>query len=598
MSDVQHHACQTNAGGYRDHHAALTEGRPSPISGERPTTVLITPSLWKKAVNFTAAALKQAPLFAEAAWTGDESKAFRSPEEIERIAAICQNCSLFNGEICTHKNCGCTINTDRSAWLSKLAWRSTQCPDDPPRWGAEPAASQRTSTVSIIVTARNYGRFLDECLRSCLRQNQPAIEVIYSDDASEDVSLAVASRIEGVKVVEHASHVGVCQARNDGVAASRGEVLIHVDGDDRLPPDFVQKHLMALTPDAPFAYGPAQAFGLHNTLWPVPQWGGLPLWERNFVNTSAAYWRSAFDAAGGWQETSMQTMWDWSLAIRASRLGVPVPSTATLEYRQHEESWSHSHSLEKTGRICEQMGPMRREMARLSIACIYSGRVRELLPKWQEAIEENVRNAGLTTPPELVILDNSDVGKALWFEFERRLRGFSSVRVLPHPWRGTWANEAERQRQVAEFMAGASNCILSETTGDIIWLVEDDVLPPPNALRDLLAVLTDGLPIKGAAAAPYRNRHCPERFVGGYWRDGQPQELTELPAEPIKVDLAGTGCTLLWRWAAPAGFGPMFEGRAAAHDWEFCRRVNQLGRDVMLVPSARCRHYKTAKEWV
>lgn len=458
-------------------------------------------------------------------------------------------------------------------------------------------------TVSLIVTARNYGRFLDECLRSCMAQTVKPLDVVYSDDASNDDSLDVARRIEGVQIVEHPSHVGVCQARNDGVAASRGEVLIHVDGDDRLPPDFVARHLEALTPDAPFAYGPAQAFGLHNTLWPVPPWNALPLWERNFVNTSAAYWRRIFDAAGGWQETSLKTMWDWSLAIRASRFGRPVPSQATLHYRQHGESWSHSHSVEKTGRICEQMGPMRREMARLSIGCIYSGRLERLLPKWLDAIRENIIQAKLATPPEMVILDNSDFGKPIWWEIEQRMMGLrvlnmGSFRVLKHSWRGSWADEADRQRQVATFMADASNRLLRETSGDVLWFVEDDVLPPPNALRDLLAAVTDGLPIKGAAAAPYRNRHSPERFVGGYWREGRPVELTELPAEAISVDLAGMGCTVFWRWSAARPFAPFYQGIAAAHDWEFARQVNELGRDVVLVPSALCRHYRNEREWV
>lgn len=606
MIVAQHQACQTNSGGYRDHHTAIAEGRPSPVTGNPPPPPPPPPALWRKAANFASAVLAQAPLIAKALLTGDEAQAFRSPEEIEEIAEICRGCSLFNGEVCTHKNCGCQISADRNVWLSKLAWRSQTCPDDPPRWGRDEEAPKasllpvvaKTPTVSIIVTARNYGRFLDECLRSCVAQTERAVDVIYSDDASEDDSLAVAQRVEGVKVIEHHLHSGVCAARNDGVAASRGEVLIHVDGDDRLPPNFVAKHLAALKPESPFAYGPAQAFGMHDTLWGVPQWGQLPLWERNFVNTSAAYWRRIFDAAGGWQETCLLTMWDWSLAIRASRFGRPVPSDATLQYRQHGESWSHSHSIEKTGRIGEQLGPGRRELARISIGCIYSGRVAELLPRWLDALVENIAEAQLATSPDLVLLDNAGAGDLLRREIERRASSFAAVRVLPHPWAWQWANEDERRREVSAYMAAASNRLLAETSGDVLWFVEDDVLPPPHALRDLFGVLTDGLPIKGAAAAPYKNRHAPERFVGGYWRDYAPHEFTELPDEPVKVDLAGTGCTLFWRWAAAQPFSPFYRGHIAAHDWEFSRQVAELGRDVMLVPSARCRHYRTGSEWV
>ena len=94
----------------------------------------VAPPLVKRALNFVRAAFGQAPLAIEAIIEGDSSIAFRSREEIERIAAICKACPLFDGQVCTHRNCGCTISADRNEFWSKLAWRSQRCPDDPPRW--------------------------------------------------------------------------------------------------------------------------------------------------------------------------------------------------------------------------------------------------------------------------------------------------------------------------------------------------------------------------------------------------------------------------------------------------------------------------------
>jgi len=136
MDAGQFESCRLNRAGFRDYLEARKAGGQLPPPVESSAGAPAEPGLWRKAANFTAAALKQAPLFAEALWTGDEAAAFRSAEEIERIAAICAACPLFNGEVCTHKHCGCAISADRSAWLSKLAWRSQRCPDDPPRWGA------------------------------------------------------------------------------------------------------------------------------------------------------------------------------------------------------------------------------------------------------------------------------------------------------------------------------------------------------------------------------------------------------------------------------------------------------------------------------
>jgi hypothetical protein len=120
-----------------------------------------------------------------------------------------------------------------------------------------------------------------------------------------------------------------------------------MDGDDIFPPDFIEKHLQVFDEKTPFVYCAAQTFGMINTFWWVLPWKSQSLWNRNFVNTSAMMWRWAFEKAGKWKETSLNTMWDWSLAIRLSRLGVPKKSPAVLLYRQHAESWSMANEKRK-----------------------------------------------------------------------------------------------------------------------------------------------------------------------------------------------------------------------------------------------------------
>lgn len=451
--------------------------------------------------------------------------------------------------------------------------------------------------VSIVVTARNYGRFLAECLASCLDQTEPSCEVIYSDDASTDDSVEIARRFTDVRTIAYPEHTGVCAARNRAVSASRGEVLVHVDGDDKLPPDFVAKHLEALSEKTPFVYGAAQAFGLHDSLWTVGPWGEKPIWEMNFVNTSAAIWRRVFDAAGGWQENPSQTMWDWSLFLRASRYGTPAPSRAVLQYRQHSGSWSHTHDVEANfDRRMTLLGPVRRAAARVSLGCVYSGRVPGLLPLWLDAICENLSEAAAV--PELVILDNSaDQADALYRETGKRSASFSSVRILTNPWPWGWKSEIERRNQVAEFMADSSNRLLAETSGDLLWLVEDDVVVLPGGFRELYHTVTEGYPLKAAVAGAYQNRHTRAGWVSGFWKSTGPEHLMELPAAPVNVDITGTGCLLFWRSLAPARFESHLGG-IPAHDWAFAKAIRDQGRDVLLLPQVRCRHYLDAAAFV
>jgi hypothetical protein len=490
---------------------------------------------------------------------------------------------------------------------------------------------QDQRSVSIIVAARNYGHFLRQCLRSCLKQSHRAVEVIYVDDASDDDSVALARQIEGLTVVRAPCREGVVAARNRGVAASRGEVLVHVDGDDVLPLDFVAKHLESLRGDTPFVYGPAQCFGVSRKLWPVLPWHEHFLWDANQCNTSSAIWRWAFQAAGGWRDASCDSP-DWHLFLRAARLGVPAASKATLLYRQHEANWSAA--LRLAGRVDSGRVPLRRSLARVSIGCIYSGRLPGLLGRWIAAIARNAQACPTAEPPDLTILDNSadaSCRHALYEVTAAHLAAFSRVVIEPFPVRLTWSNEAERQNRVARFMADATARLLALASGELVWLVEDDILPPDDALAKLFERATEGECLPAAVSALYRSRHVADDWIAGWWRDGAldryvPQgasggrkpPVCERPTgdagypqrgsapvcldadsggDSLEIDLAGTGCLLFWRGLAPATLESHL-GCFAAHDWALTWALRQAKRSVVLLPAVSCRHYRTEGNFV
>jgi len=112
--------------------------------------------------------------------------------------------------------------------------------------------------VSIIVTAYNYGRFLERCLRSCVAQNfaSDKYEVIVVDDVSEDETSAVMKNyLEGrgaalpeVRYLRNEKNLGVAGSANVGLKAARGQFVIRVDADDYVSADMIQfmsKYLQA-----------------------------------------------------------------------------------------------------------------------------------------------------------------------------------------------------------------------------------------------------------------------------------------------------------------------------------------------------------------
>lgn len=94
--------------------------------------------------------------------------------------------------------------------------------------------------VSIIVPVYNVERYLEEALESALAQTLDALEVICVDDGSTDGSAGIlrrfAERDERVRVISQAN-AGVSSARNVALDAARGDIVMFLDGDDRMRPE-------------------------------------------------------------------------------------------------------------------------------------------------------------------------------------------------------------------------------------------------------------------------------------------------------------------------------------------------------------------------
>lgn len=98
--------------------------------------------------------------------------------------------------------------------------------------------------VSVIVTNFNYGRFLDRCLSSVLKQSYRHLEVIICDNHSTDESLEViqkylASDPDRVTLVRHRSNMGSAANFKVGHQMHRGDFFVNLGADDYLQPEFL-----------------------------------------------------------------------------------------------------------------------------------------------------------------------------------------------------------------------------------------------------------------------------------------------------------------------------------------------------------------------
>ncbi len=101
--------------------------------------------------------------------------------------------------------------------------------------------------ASVVIATHNRARELADCLASLARQSRPdQFEVVVVDNGSQDATPAVIAqaagdRVRGIWVPDP----NRAKARNAGIAAARGRIIIFCDDDTIAPEHFVAEHVRA-----------------------------------------------------------------------------------------------------------------------------------------------------------------------------------------------------------------------------------------------------------------------------------------------------------------------------------------------------------------
>lgn len=101
-------------------------------------------------------------------------------------------------------------------------------------------------TVSVIIPTLNRGAIAAELVRSLQKQEYPMFDVTLVDQSeASPVEFTELQRDPRVRVI-HRETPGTCRARNAGIAATKGEVMVFLD-DDAFPtsPRFLSVHAAA-----------------------------------------------------------------------------------------------------------------------------------------------------------------------------------------------------------------------------------------------------------------------------------------------------------------------------------------------------------------
>ncbi|MGH7215439.1 MAG: glycosyltransferase, partial [Tepidisphaeraceae bacterium] len=122
-----------------------------------------------------------------------------------------------------------------------------------PAFGAVRAIFQRVPQVadvklpkcSVIVCSYNGASTVESCLRSMERIRYPDYEVVFIDDGSTDDTQEILKKFPWVRNIRQ-KNMGLSHARNVGMNAATGEVIVYTDSDCEADEDWLYYLALAL----------------------------------------------------------------------------------------------------------------------------------------------------------------------------------------------------------------------------------------------------------------------------------------------------------------------------------------------------------------
>ena len=189
--------------------------------------------------------------------------------------------------------------------------------------------------VSVVVATRNRAALLQENIASLLQQDYPSLELVYVNDGSKDETADVLNKLRDAHpdrvVVLHFDGIGPGPARNAGVRASEGSIILFIDDDATAGPTWVSDMLacrlrhncevMGGGVHAKSMDTPIEAYLHYRQQIPLGNTAGT---VRAVPSVNMLITRTAFDAVNGFREDYLPLGEDWELCYRLRAKGYAI----------------------------------------------------------------------------------------------------------------------------------------------------------------------------------------------------------------------------------------------------------------------------------
>ena len=208
--------------------------------------------------------------------------------------------------------------------------------------------------VSVIIPTYNYAHFIAQAIESVLAQTYQNFEILVIDDGSTDATRETVARFMQVQYLFQANQ-GIAPARNAGLLASRGQLLVFLDADDRLLPEALATGVDSLNanPDCAFVSGHWELISGEGRPLPSPpivcvtEEHYLAFLDFNYIGTvgQVMFRRSILEAVGGFN-SSVPGCDDIELYMRIARNHpVHCHDRVVMQHRKHGSNTSGNREM-------------------------------------------------------------------------------------------------------------------------------------------------------------------------------------------------------------------------------------------------------------
>lgn len=202
--------------------------------------------------------------------------------------------------------------------------------------------------LSVIIPCCNHGNYLVDALNSVEQYDGKYLYevLIVNDGSTDETTLLILSNLEkkGYTIL-HQENQGLSNARNNGIAFSKGKYFLPLDADNKIRPAYIQKGIEILekNSDVAIVYGNAMLFGEMTGLWKSSRFDFREMLKDNYIDACVIARKESWKQVNGYDiNISPYADWDFNICIAEAGWKFHYIPEILFDYRVRNDSMIHT----------------------------------------------------------------------------------------------------------------------------------------------------------------------------------------------------------------------------------------------------------------